>query len=207
MSISMRRTGSSQCLPTGLALLLVIGLYSPLRSQETEKQAPPKLNIVVVGGSDAINNIRQRTARETIVQVEDENHRPVAGAAVVFTLPTAGPGGTFANGSNILTAITNQQGRAIAAGFKPNSVVGNFQIRITASHQGMTGSTTVSQSNVSTAAGVSTGKLIAILAIAGGVVGGVIAAKGSEDNPVNPPTPPVPSIVLSPGSPVVTQPR
>ncbi len=207
MSMFMQRTRSSQCLPTGLALLLIVGPFSPLCSQETAAKAAPKLNIVVVEGNDAINNIRQRTARGTIVQVEDENHRPVAGAAVVFTLPATGPGGTFANGSNILTAITNQQGRAIATGFKPNSLVGKFQIRITASHQGMTGSTTVPQSNVSTPAGVASGKFIAILAIAGAAVAGGIIAAGGDDKPPTPPTPPVPSLVISPGSPVVTQPR
>ena len=205
MTMFMRRIRSAQCLPTSLVLLLMVGTYSPLPGQETETKAAPKLNIVVVGGNDAINNIRGRTARETIVQIEDENHRPVAGAAVVFMLPSSGPGGAFANGSSIVTAITNQQGRAIAAGFKPNSLVGNFQIRISASHQGMTGSTTVSQSNVSTATGVASGKLIAILAIAGAAVaGGIIAASGDDTNP---PVPPLPSIVLSPGSPVVTQPR
>ena len=40
---------------------------------------PPRIE--VVEGDGAINNIRQRTAREPIVQVEDENHKPVAGAA------------------------------------------------------------------------------------------------------------------------------
>ena len=41
----------------------------------------------------------QRTARETIVQVENENRKPVAGAVVVFRLPSQGAGGTFANGA------------------------------------------------------------------------------------------------------------
>ena len=50
----------------------------PLRAQEM-------LNLIVVEGEGAINNIRQRTARETIVQVEDENRKPVADAVVVFS--------------------------------------------------------------------------------------------------------------------------
>ena len=36
-----------------------------------------------VEGDGAINNIRQRTAREPIVQVEDENHKPVDRKSVV----------------------------------------------------------------------------------------------------------------------------
>ena len=50
-------------------------------------QGDAKLNLVIVEGEGAINNVRQRTAREPIVQVEDENHKPVAGAVVVFLLP------------------------------------------------------------------------------------------------------------------------
>src|ERR1043165_315721 len=101
-----------------LAVLISLPFPVHLRAQAQAGQ----LNLVIVEGDGAINNIRQRTAREPIVQVEDENHRPVAGAAVVFTLPQTGAGGVFANGSNTLTAITNSQGRAIARGLKPNNV-------------------------------------------------------------------------------------
>ena len=58
-------------------------------------QVAPMLNLVVIEGEGAVNNIRQRTAREPIVQVEDENHRPVAGAVVVFMLPSNGAGGSL----------------------------------------------------------------------------------------------------------------
>src|ERR1700753_2350420 len=77
-------------------------------------QAPHTLNLVIVEGDGAINNIRQRTAREPIVQVEDENHKPVAGAAVLFALPEHGAGGTFATGGHTLSVVTNAQGRAAA---------------------------------------------------------------------------------------------
>ena len=52
---------------------------------------PTELNIVVLEGEGATNNVRQRVARDPVVRVEDENHKPIVGAAVVFTLPT-GPG-------------------------------------------------------------------------------------------------------------------
>ncbi len=58
------------------------------------------LNIVIIEGEGAINNIKQRTAREPVVQVEDENHKPVAGAAVIFALSDQGAGGTFAGGAH-----------------------------------------------------------------------------------------------------------
>jgi hypothetical protein len=175
-------------------------------------QAPTKLNIVIVEGEGAINNIRQRTAREPIVQVEDENHRPVAGAAVVFLLPENGPGGTFPNGARSLTVTTNQQGRAVARGFRPNNQAGKFQIQVDASYQDLTASTTISQANAvltaAAAAGGISGKLIAILAIAGGAIaGGVVAAtrgggnNGGGGGPVSQPT------TVSPGTPTVGGPR
>jgi hypothetical protein len=189
----------------GAGLIL---LTTPVQLLHSQTVAPgTRLNLVVVEGEGAINNIRQRTARQTIVQVEDENRRPVAGAAVVFMLPETGPGGTFANGGKILTAITNQQGRAVAVGLKPNSIAGQFQIRVTASHQGMSGSTTVSQTNSAAAAGAAgSGKLIAILAAVGGAAaGGVIF--GMKDDEKDPPTPPRPSLTISPGTPTAGPPR
>jgi hypothetical protein len=130
--------------------------------------------------------------------VEDENHKPVAGAAVVFLLPDQGASGVFGNGSRTLTTITDSQGRAVARGFRPNNVKGNMQMRVTASFQGKTAVATITQTNVAAAAaaggaaatGIS-GKLIAILAIAGAAAaGGAIAATrgGSSPSPSAPPT-------------------
>lgn len=133
-------------------------------------QAPAHtLNLVIVEGDGAINNIRQRTAREPIVQVEDENHKPVAGAAVVFLLPEHGPGGTFADGSHSLTVTTNAQGRAVARGIHLNSVQGQFQIGVNATFNGMTATATISQS---IAVGAAAG--------AGGAGAGVAAALSAK---------------------------
>ncbi|MGO9254928.1 MAG: hypothetical protein ACLQU1_01290 [Bryobacteraceae bacterium] len=158
-----------------VALLLTAGLMA---------QAP-MLNIVVVEGEGAINNIRQRTAREPIVEVQDDNHRPVAGAVVVFTLPTQGAGGEFSGGAHTLTVITDDQGRAVAHGFRPNGVKGQFQIHVNASLNGRTGSININQGNVAGGgsaahAGVS-GKLIAILVVvaAAAAAGGAWAATHS----------------------------
>jgi hypothetical protein len=168
-----------------LGLLLATGLMA---------QAPV-LNIVVVEGEGAINNIRQRTAREPIVEVQDENHRPVAGAAVVFTLPTQGAGGAFAGGSHTLTVLTDDQGRAVAHGFQPNGVKGQFQIHVNASLNGRTGSTNITQSNAAgggggaAAHGGLSGKAIAIIAVvaaaaaAGGALYATHSGGGSSTTP------------------------
>jgi hypothetical protein len=152
------------------------------------QNAAPMLNIVIVEGDGAINNIRQRTAREPIVQVEDENHKPVAGAAVVFAVPGQGAGGTFAGGAHTLSVVTDSQGRAVAHGFHPNNVQGQYQIHVTASNGGQTATANISQSNALAAgagttaatAGIS-GKLIAVIVIvaAAAAAGGAYAATHS----------------------------
>lgn len=170
----------------GLALLLSGLLALPLAPGAMAQDTVARLNLVIVEGDGAINNIRQRTAREPIVQVEDENHKPVAGAAVTFALPSQGAGGTFANGSHTLTVMTDSQGRAVAHGLRPNSVQGQYQIHVTASHNGQTANATISQSNAlaagaagAAAAGIS-GKLIAVLVIAAAAAaGGAIYATHS----------------------------
>ena len=115
-------------------------------------QAPAAgLQIVILDGDEATNNIRQRTAREPIIQVEDENHKPVAGAAVVFLLPNDGAGGTFPGGARTLTTVTDSKGQAVARGLRPNHTAGRYQIRVQVSHEGKTGQTTISQTNVAVA--------------------------------------------------------
>jgi hypothetical protein len=144
--------------------------------------------------------------------VEDENNRPVAGAAVVFTLPGTGASGTFADGSRVLTVLTDQNGRAAMRGFTPNNVAGKMEIRVTASYRGQTASATISQTNVAAAAaaGAGSGKLIAILAVVGGAaIGGVVAAtRGGGSSPAPPVSPPPPQpTVITPGTPTVGPPR
>lgn len=172
--------------------LLFAGMPAPVWAQQAE--APHQLNLVIVESEGAINNIRQRTSREAIVQVEDENHKPVAGAAVTFLLPTSGPGGAF-NGSKTLTVMSDSQGRAVARGFQPNKAVGKFQIKVTASYQNATGTAVINQSNVLPAAaaagGIGAGKILAIIAIAGAAAaGGAVAATrgGGNNTPRTTPT-------------------
>ncbi|MCL5744005.1 MAG: hypothetical protein M1541_08775 [Acidobacteria bacterium] len=174
------------------------------------------MNIVIVEGEGAINNIRQRTAREPIVQVEDENHRPVAGAVVVFTLPDRGASGVFPNGSHSTTIISDAQGRAVARGLRPNNVAGQYQVHVNASYQGMTGTATLTQTNVAAAAaggaaaaGISA-KLIAILAVAGAAVAGgvVVATRGGNNGSPTPAGPAAPPpVVITPGTATVGAPQ
>ena len=179
-------------------------------------QAPPTgLNINILDGEGAINNIKQRTAREPIVQVEDENHRPIAGAIVIFTLPDRGASGVFANGSRSMTVTTDAQGQARAVGLRPNNAEGQMQIQVSVSYQGLTASAVITQTNATGGAaaaaggGASTGKIIALLAVLGGAAaGGIVAATrggGSSTTSTGPP-PPTPTSV-SAGAPSFGPPR
>jgi hypothetical protein len=141
------------------------------------------LNIVIIEGDGAINNIKQRTAREPIVQVEDQNHKPVAGAAVLFELPQNGASASFAQGARTATFVTDQNGRVVAHGLRVNKVQGKFQIKVTASSQGRVATTTISQTNAvvggaAAAGGLLSAKVLIILTAVGAAAaaGGIYAA-------------------------------
>ena len=199
--------------------LAVMGLVLAFPTKvPAQERAASKLQIIILEGDGAINNIRQRTAREPVVQVVDENRKPVAGAMVLFTLPERGAGATFSDGSRTIISYTDAQGKASARGLKPNSTAGQFQIAVNASYQGMVSTATISQVNVVSAAtagaaaggaaGATAGiskTLIAILAVAAGAAatGAVVATRGNSPASVSAPPspgapPPVPSITINP---------
>jgi hypothetical protein len=195
-----------------LSVLLAVVMSLPLSPRAVAQTPAPALNILVLEGEGAINNIKQRTSRETIVQVEDENHKPVAGAVVVFSLPSQGAGGAVGGTSQTITTVSNAEGRAVLKGFRPNNVEGQYQIHVTASKNGQSANANITQSNAlagGAAAGAShagiSGKLIAIIAIAGaGAAGGAIYAtqRGGGSG-----TPTVSTISIAAGTGAVGSPR
>src|ERR1700684_3919781 len=173
--------------PGGSVFLSCLLLSNLLSAKPAESpQAAPMLNIVIVEGEGAINNVKQRVNREPIVQVEDENHKPIAGAAVVFFLPNQGPSGFFANGGKSLTVTTNADGRATASAITRNNLSGQMAIRVTAAFAGQTATATITQTNVAAVAtGLSTtAKVLLILGIAGGAAaaGIVVATRGGSSS-------------------------
>ncbi|MGA2649909.1 MAG: hypothetical protein ABSF28_05280 [Terracidiphilus sp.] len=134
-----------------LASLLLLEPAAPLLAQDAPAAAPPhSLQIVILEGEGALNNVQERTAREPIVQVQDENHRPFAGAAVLFAIhgATGGAGAAFAGGASSLSVITDANGVAKGVGLLPNQIQGSWQIHVTASYGNLTTSTTINESNI-----------------------------------------------------------
>jgi hypothetical protein len=190
------------CISIGLALALILPAEM-LPAQERDLTPPPAaLNLLVVEGEGAINNIRQRVSRDPIVRVEDDNHKPIVGAVVVFTLPTEGATGEFGGGAKNLTVTTDAEGLAKAAGLKLGGLGGKLPIHITASYRGLTARTTITQF-IEVPPGVKPGnpsghgKVIAILAAVGAVAAGGAAyaatrKSGSSSTATPPPSGPTP---------------
>jgi hypothetical protein len=178
-----------------LSVAFLLGLPQGIVPAAGQAQpAPAKLNILIIEGESAINNVQQPTAREPIVQVEDGDHRPVAGAAVLFTLPDTGPSGVFEGGGRSIVVKADRAGRAVAKGFKVNQIQGKFLIQVQASYQGVIANATITQVNaVLTVAAGHHGmsrKMIAIIAAVGGaaalaIVLGTRSGSGSRTTTIS----------------------
>ncbi len=163
-----------------------------------------RLKIVILDGDGGENILKKKTAVKPVVEVRDKNDLPVAGALVTFLLPNVGPGGTFANGSKVVTVLTNAKGQAAMGAWSPAGT-GSFNINVTASFQGQTASASIGQTNV--AGGISSAALGGIIgaAAAAAVVAAKVLSGGGEDKPQAPQTP---SATIGAGAgPVFTPPR
>ena len=168
------------------------------------------LKIVVLEGQGAINNVRERRAKEPVVQVEDDGNVPVPEATVTFQLPDNGPSGIFGTGERMLTIVTDAKGQAVGRGLKPNQVVGRFGIRVTVSYRGETASTTIFQTNAAPAGAASSGggskKFLWIALVGGAAAGGLVAARGHGSSSQSVSVVP-PGTVLVPSTPVFQPPH
>jgi hypothetical protein len=167
------------------------------------------LSIVVVEGQDAIHDIRNGSSGNPMVEVRDDNDRPVSGARITFTLPERGASGSFFGAGTTFNATTNAQGRATGTGFQPNTTVGRYRIHVTAIQGDRSGSVDISQSNAQSSrsdvdkpkAKFWRSKVFAVIVV-GGIVGAVVAAKRGDD-----PVSTVPPTTITPGTISVGTPR
>ncbi|MEP7362687.1 MAG: hypothetical protein ABI972_05480 [Acidobacteriota bacterium] len=174
-----------------LACLVAGALLLP--AQQTPPAAGAKtgdLEIMVIEGEGAKNNVRAHTAVAPVVEVKDAG-KPVEGADVVVVLPTVGPSGSFHGWLKNQTVKTDAQGRAAVTGYQPNSEEGRFNIKVTATSGNKTGTAIIAQSNVSGPGATMSGgtkshrNLWITLGVigAGAVAAGVAVAAGGSDSP------------------------
>jgi hypothetical protein len=173
------------------------------------------LKVTALAGNKAMNDLERGLMTPFVIQVLDQNDRPVEGAEVVFRFPLNGPSATFRGGNTSQTVRTNGQGQAAAVNWTANNQVGTFDIHVTAAYGNQLGETTVSMTNVTRIVEAEKGgqkhakwyssKWVKIALIAGGaaaVAGIVLATRGGGGSSSSTST-----VTITPGSPTVGGPH
>ena len=172
------------------------------------------LKILVLAGNGEMNDLERRVMAPLVVQVLDQNDRPVEGAEVVFRFPGSGPGATFQGGKTAQTVRSNGTGEAAAVNWLASNEVGTFEVHVTATYGNEFGETTIKMSNVTRIVeGVKKGKqahwysptwvkVALIGGVAGAVVGIVLATRGGSHSAGAGTVP----ITVTPGPPTVGHP-
>jgi hypothetical protein len=173
------------------------------------------LKVTALAGNHEMNDLERGLVAPLVIQVLDQNDRPVEGAEVVFRFPLNGPGATFRGGNTSQTVRTNGQGQAAAVNWTANNQVGAFSVHVNAAYGNQLGETTVSMSNVTRIVEDTSkkkkltswyaSKWVKIALIAGGAatVAGVILATRSGGSSSSS----TPTITITPGSPTVGGPH
>lgn len=190
---------------TSLTLLLAPGLLPGAQTA-----AARKLQIEIFRGDQMLHEDRIPQGKDIVVRVNDDEGRAIAGAAVVFQLPSDGPGGAFPEDSRFATVMTDAEGLATAKGFQPNTQPGEYKVTVTASYRDyQAASAAVTQTNGEAVAkpDVATerrgsGRAIAIAVVIAGAAAGLALGLGGGGGSTGPAPPaPPPPVVITPGSP------
>lgn len=220
MYLPLTKTAARALPAQVLALLMALSLGTPTSAQQAPKPEPPKatqpmaalpavqtLRVLVLAGEGGQNDLQRGITSPLVVQVLDQNARPVEGAEVVFRFPPSGPTAEFAGQKPSRTVLTNGDGQAAATGWIASRQVGRFDVRVTALRGNEMGQATVSMENVPSIVpaqrkkGVLSSKWMRIGLFAGGAAaaGAAIAWRrrgGTE-----------PLVVAVPGAPTIGGPR
>ena len=173
------------------------------------------LKLLVLAGNGEMNDLERRVMASLVVQVLDQNDRPVEGAEVVFRFPLNGPGAAFTGGKTSQTVRTTGTGEAAAVNWMANGEVGAFEVHVTATYGNEVGETTVKMSNVTRIVeGAKRGakqahwysptwvKIAVIGGVAGAVAGIFLATRGGSHSSTSGTVP----ITVTPGQPTVGHP-
>lgn len=114
----------------------------------TQLPVEQSLKIRVLAGNNEMNDLQRHVMAPLVVQVEDQNDRPMDGAEVVFRFPISGPSASFSGGKTSATVRTNSGGQAAATNWMANGQVGTFEIHVNASYGNQIGEATLKMTNV-----------------------------------------------------------
>jgi hypothetical protein len=133
-------------LPCLLTVLLALpSVASPQAATQTT--VVQDLQILPLAGNGATNDIERKIMSPLVVQVLDQQSRPIEGAQVIFHFPLNGPSAAFPNQQSSQTTRTNADGQAAATGWTANDLTGTFQVQVTATRGNEMGQASISMTN------------------------------------------------------------
>lgn len=189
---------------------ILLTLLIPAILAAQNPASPTGLTIVVLKGEGGQNSIKSRTGTPIEVEVRDPQGKPIAGAQVIFQLPSFGASGSFPGGQLIERTTTGPSGQAVMTGFVPNDIQGRFNIKVTADSGSLSGSAVVSEVNMAELAADKPKShkslWILIAAGAGGAAAAAVLAGGKSSSSSTPAAVP-PSVTVTPGTITVGAPR
>ena len=173
------------------------------------------LKVLILAGNNEANDLSTKIMAPLVVQVIDQNDRPVEGAEVIFRFPISGPSAIFTGGKTSQTVRTNGGGQAAAMNWFANDQTGRFDVHISASYGNQVGETTLQMINAAKVERVRsvakknqswfapTWVKIAVIAAGAGIVAGVVlGTRGGKSS-----TSTTPTITITPGSPTIGGPH
>lgn len=184
---SIRRVVVRRRLSQIMAFLLAMPIVVAQEPSFGPVKITRSLRVIALAGEGETNDIELRVMAPLVVQVLDQNARPVEGADVIFQFPMAGPSAAFANQQQTQVFRTNADGQAAATGWTANGQSGRFQVRVSAVRGTETGEAVISMTNATTGAAAAKKKdeakhwwssrwfkIAAIAGAAGAVTAGVL---------------------------------
>jgi hypothetical protein len=108
--------------------------------------------ITATAGSGQTSAVYTPFSQAFSVNVVGTSGSPVSGAAVTFTAPAGGAGGTFAGGLTSVVVATNAAGTATAPAFTANGVTGSYSVIASTPGAAVSATFTLTNQNVVAAA-------------------------------------------------------
>jgi hypothetical protein len=119
---------------------LALGLTCALSGQS--------LRIEILRGTASNNNAGAGSAVAPAVRITDNQGKPVSGALVIFTAPSAGPSVDFAGDGPVAHSETDQSGIAVSPHIRPVAANGPLEIEVVAEKSGDSARVSLFQMNL-----------------------------------------------------------